>query len=282
MFPRFWLAVFWLGAAASAHAAERSAWAELADSSPFGWGLLVILAIFAAALVAHLLFLVSAGRLAPAELTATLERATAAGNYQEAWTACADRRQAHLARIVQPAIERAGQGRESVEAHLANASSRENRMLALLGRALLGVGTAAVVVGGIACIVRLAMSLPGPRGQTLALGDVAMLAAFALGIAIAAGIFGLWLPRRGRREFAVAEEWASQLLATLPYEEIVGVRIGRDFDAGSMLDEGQPIAHPTGRITVSRALTSTCPSCNSPINPTHRACPHCGKPLEWT
>jgi hypothetical protein len=282
MFPRFWLAVFWFGAAASAHAAERSAWAELADSSPIGWGLLVILAILAAALVAHLLFLLAEARLAPTELTETLARAISAGNYQEAWAACADRPQSHLARVARPALERIGQGHEPVEAHLSNAATRESRMLALLCRALLGAGAAAVIVGVVACIVRLATAAPGPRGSALALGDAAMLAAATLGIAAAAGVFGVWLRRRGRREFAAAQEWAAQLLATLPYEEIAGLRIGRDFDAGSLLDEGEPISHATGRITVSRALTSTCPSCNSPINPTHRACPHCGKPLEWT
>jgi positive regulator of sigma E activity len=282
MLPRFWLAIFWFGAAASAHAADRSAWAELADSSPVGWGLIVILAILATALATHLLFMLAEGRLAPAELTGALERTIAAGNYQEAWAACADRPQAHLARLLRPALERIGQGHEPVEAHLSNAATRERRMLALLCRALLGAGVAAVLVGMIACIVRLATTAPGPRGSALALGDTAMLAAAALGVATAAGIFGVWLLRRGRREFATAEEWAAQLLATLPYEEIAGLRIGRDFDAGSLLDGGEPIAQTTGRLTVSRALTSTCPSCNSPINPTHRACPHCGKPLEWT
>jgi hypothetical protein len=128
----------------------------------------------------------------------------------------------------------------------------------------------------------LATATPGPRGAALAAGDAAMLAAFAAGVAIAAGIFGVWSLRRGRREFAAAQERAAQMLSVLPYEEIAGLRIGRDFDAGSLLDEGEPISNATGRLVVSRALTNTCPTCNSPINPTHRACPHCGKPLEWT
>jgi biopolymer transport protein ExbB len=282
MFSRFLLAVFWLGAAIPARAAERSAWAELVDASPIGWGLLVILAILTTALVAHLLFSLAEARVAPMELSEAVQRAIAAGNYQEAWAACAQRRVAHLARILQPALERVGQGHEPVEAHLSNAASREERLLGQLQRALLGAGAAALLAGLIACVVRLVTAVPGPRGAALAAGDAALLAAFAVGIAIAAGLFGWWLPRRGEVEFARAREWAAQLLDGLPYEEIAGLRIGRDFDAGSLLDEGAPLAAATSRLTVSRTLTSRCPSCDSPINPTQSACPHCGKPLEWT
>jgi hypothetical protein len=275
-----------LAAEANAVATERSAWSTLADGSPMLWGCILVAAILTAALLAQLIFVLQKRRVDPPELIGALERANLSGNYQEAWETCNRWRQTALARILQPALERLGQGRGPVEARLAEERLGEHRHLTMLLWCLLG-GAAAVVflcLAAIACemhgVSSAAMSPQGPRVRTLALGNVAILAAFAF--AFAMPVMLAWLRLRGRAAVLLqaAEAEGLQLIANLPYEEIEGVRIGRDFNAGTILGEsGGPHSN---RLQVSKELTTLCPSCNSPINSSRNSCPHCGQLLSWS
>jgi biopolymer transport protein ExbB/TolQ len=266
--------------------AMRSPWTALADSSPTLWGCVLIAAVIAAALLAQLVFVLRRNRVAPAALVDALGRAIQSGNYQEAWETCHRRGETTLGRMLQPALERIGQGRDRVEARLAEESQREFSHLARLLWALLGTAGAAVVLcvagaaGELHSIGAAALTPNAPRSAALAWGNAAMFAAFALAVAVPAGIAWSWLREKADTLLDDAGERGLQLVAGLPYEDIEGVRIGKDFNAGTLLGDGD--LGQTGRLQVSKELTTQCPTCNGPINSSRTSCPHCGQLLAWS
>lgn len=282
-----WLAGAALAMAQSPAALERSPWSDLADATPRLWGGILIAIILTAALLAQLLFLLRKALANPPALIDALERAVAAGNYQEAWEACNRWRQTTLGRILLPALERIGQGRDAVAARLAEESRRKSTHASLQLWSLLG-GAILVVVLCLAAISATwrsvgqgALSPDAPRLAALAAGNIALLAALAAAVAVPVGVTWFWLRARARRLLQSAEAQARQLVEMLPYEEIEGVRIGRDFHAGTILGDADSLGQ-TGRLQVSKELTTQCPACNGPINPTRSACPHCGQLLSWS
>jgi hypothetical protein len=124
------------------------------------------------------------------------------------------------------------------------------------------------------------MSPNSPRALAFAAGDAAMLGALAVAVLLPAVVSWFRLRARAGRLLQAAAEQGVQLIATLPYEEIEGVRIGRDFHAGTILGESGDA--PVSRLQVSRELTTLCPSCNGPINSSRSSCPHCGQLFAWS
>jgi len=278
-----------LSAATPAFAQEttaRSPWSTLADSSPVLWGCVLIAAVIAAALLAQLVFVLRRNRVVPSALIEALGNAIQAGNYQEAWETCYHRSETTLGRMLQPALERIGQGRDRAETRLAEEGDRERRHLAWLLWALLGTAAAAAmlcVVGAwteMRSIAGAALTSSSPRAAALAWGNAAMFAAFAIAVAVPAGVAWSWLRERAELLLDDAGERGLQLLTGLPYEDIEGVRIGRDFHAGTLL--GDSDLGGTGRLQVSKELTTQCPTCNGPINSSRNSCPHCGQLLSWS
>ncbi|MGH8046062.1 MAG: hypothetical protein ACREKL_02345 [Chthoniobacterales bacterium] len=283
-----WLCATTAALAQAAPAAEaRPAWATLADGAPVLWGCVWIAVIVTAALLGHLVFVLRRSRVSPPALIETLGNAVGSGNYQEAWDTCHRHGQTSLGRMLQPALERIGQGRPAVETRLAEEELRERRHLGHLLGALPGVALVAVVICIVGAMAQLsgvggaAMSADGPRAAALAWGNAAMFAALAVAVIVPVAVAWPWL--RARADVLLREAGAQglQLVADLPYEDIEGVRIGRDFHAGTLLGGETGLAQ-TGRLQVSKELTTQCPTCNGPINSSRNSCPHCGQLLSWS
>ncbi len=266
---------------------ESPAWSSFADAAPRLWGIFLVAIILTLALLVQLSFVLRSRRIDPPALTEALERSIQAGNYQEAWEACHRWRQTLLGRMLQPALERIGQGRDAAETRIADEARREARHFQILFWCLWGglllVGTLCLV--GIdslrQAVAQGAMSPDAPRLAALATGDAALLAGLAIAVVVPAFSIGWWLRARSRLSLQAASERGRGLIAALPYEEIEGLRIGRDFHAGTIL--GEPVGlGQTGRLQVSKELTTQCPSCNGPINSSRTSCPHCGQQLAWS
>jgi hypothetical protein len=271
---------------ATASPAWTGPWAALAGSSPFLWGWTGIVTILALALLAQLLFTVRRSRFAPGSLVQALNTAIQGGNYQGAWEASVHRSDTVLGRMLQPALERLGQGRDEVEMRLAEEGRRELRRFSvqlwcLLGLAVAAGGLAAVgAVGELRSTGAAAWSADVARAPALHAGQAAVFAALALAVLVPAAVVWPWLRDRAELLLGEANEQGLQLVAGLPYEDIEGLRVGRDFDAGTIL--GDVGAGQTGRLKVSMELTTRCPSCNGAINFTRDSCPHCGQLLSWS
>jgi hypothetical protein len=188
--------------------------------------------------------------------------------------------------MLQPSLERLGQGRDEVEIRLAEEGRRELRRFSVQLWCLLGV---AIVAGGLAAVGAVAelrsaggaaWAAGAVRAPALAAGNAAVFAALGLAVLIPAAVVWPWLRDRVEILLGEANEQGLQLVAGLPYEDIEGLRIGREFDAGTIL--GDSGAGQTGRLKVSMELTTRCPSCNGPINFTRDSCPHCGQLLSWS
>ncbi len=290
--PRFVAPLVVLGAwmtpaPARAAADDASAWTQAFVAAPEIWALLTICAILTAALIAHLGYSLSLRRAAPPELRETLKHAREAGNYQEAWEACGHWPAAYLSRVLRPALERIGQGRERVELTLARRRAQESRALTTLTWCLPGIGAALPLIALVIAWARLASLLrsdhavPDARTLTLAEGDFALAAAAVFVIAATALIFWITLRGRARHMLARAGEEASSFVQDLAYDDLEGLRVGKDFDAGTLLGEDAEL-RTSGVLRVSRALTTSCPQCNAPINFSRKTCPHCGTAFEWT
>ncbi len=74
-----------------------------------------------------------------------------------------------------------------------------------------------------------------------------------------------------------ADDKLNQLIEDIPFDELGGVRIGENFEAGA----GAPASGAGRSRKVSVALTTNCPVCNGAIQPGQNPCPHCGATLEW-
>lgn len=267
-------------------AAGGSVWTTLIDSAPLMWAVVLVAIIVVFALLGQLVFVLRRNRVAPAGMVEALGAAIHSGNYQEAWEISYRRSETALGRMLQPALERIGQGRDSVETRFAEESKRERHHLAGLLWLLLGLAatTVALCVTGawleVTTVDGAALAPQASRAAALAWGNAAMFVGVAL--AVAAPVVAAWSSLRARAESLLddAGECGLQLVAGLPYEDIEGVRIGRDFHAGSMLADGK--LEQTGLLQVSRELTTQCPTCNGPINSTRSSCPHCGQLLSWT
>jgi len=294
MLPRLAWAVIslliWTASATTAQAAPAgggSVWMQGFGAAPGLWAGLTIAAILAAALVVHLGFALSERRGSPPELDAALKQAMDAGNYQEAWEACGHWPSAYLSRVLRPALERIGQGRDRVTATLARRLMVESRTTTVLTWSLLGIGVvlplAGVLVawGGLGALLRTDQAATDARALTLAEGNFTLIAAAGLGVALAALIFWLGFRRRAREVFSAVQEDAENFVKDLAYDDLEGLRIGREFDAGTLLG-GEEERHTSGLLRVSRELTSSCPQCNAPINFSQRTCPNCGTVLAWT
>ncbi|MDD5199065.1 MAG: hypothetical protein PHC88_04620 [Terrimicrobiaceae bacterium] len=273
-------------AAPATAAGERSAWVQLFSAAPATWAVLAVSAILAAALIAHLGYVLSDRNGVPRQLVEVLKHAMDAGNYQEAWETCGRWWSACLARVLQPALEKIGRGRERVEEALVLAVEKERKLAAILSWSLLGVGVGLPLLcgfagwSGLGSLFRADQTASDPRTLTLAMGELVLIAAAAFAIAATSLIFWILLRGTPGRLFDAASMEAGELVKDLAYEDLEGLRIGAEFAAGTLLGDAE--ARPSGKLRVSRELTTACPACNGPINPSRNPCPHCGVPFEWS
>lgn len=259
-------------------------WLDAVRALPWLWALVMVGGAVALAAGGQLAIALGAGGV-PAAQCAAVREAVTAGNYQGAWLACDRWGDTLLSRLLRPALERIGDGPDGVTTARQEAIRRERRRLALLSGALLVAGVALpLMVGFIAAfkvpdLARQGGVLNPLRAFTVAEGNVVLLlgAVFLIAAPATIGCVNAFWRRRRVLESANAE--AEAIFPALPYEDLAGLRIGREFAAGNLGEgEGSGVA---GQFRVSKDLTSACPQCSAPINPSLRACHQCHAALEW-
>jgi len=122
-----------------------------------------------------------------------------------------------------------------------------------------------------------ASGIGDPRGLATSIGEVLMATASGLFIAIPAFISYYVFRNLTQQVIVYADDKIGRLLEDIPYEELLGLRIGENFNAG------QPGLTPGASQSrrVSMALTTNCPVCNGAVTPGTNPCPHCGASLDW-
>jgi biopolymer transport protein ExbB len=223
-------------------------------------------------------------KVAPKALVDSLSNEIMAGNYQAAWETC-NANNNYLANVLKGALERVGRGKESVEDAVAEYSLREatsmrtrNSYLSVIGVISPMIGLLGTVIGMMKAFAVLGASGIGdPRGLATSIGEVLMATASGLFIAIPAFISYYVFRNRTQQVIVYADDKVGRLLEDIPYEELAGLRIGENFNAG------QPgmVAEASQSRRVSMALTTNCPVCNGVVTPGDSPCPHCGATLDW-
>ena len=223
-------------------------------------------------------------KMAPKPLVDSLRNDIMAGNYQGAWETCAANNN-YLANVLKGALERIGRGKEAVGDAIAEYALREattlrtrNSYLSVIGVISPMIGLLGTVIGMMKAFAVLGASGIGdPRGLATSIGEVLMATASGLFIAIPAFISYYVFRNRTQQVIVYADDQIGRLLEDIPYEELQGLRIGEDFNAG------QPGMAPDASQSrrVSMALTTNCPVCNGVVAPGVNPCPHCGATLDW-
>lgn len=222
-------------------------------------------------------------KLAPPALIAALQQNFSAGNYQEAWETC-NANNNYLANVLKAGLSRCGRGKEAVEDACAEHGLREatmlrtrNSYLSVIGVVSPMIGLLGTVIGMMGAFAVLAGSgISDPRALSGKIGEVLLATASGLFIAIPAFVSYYIFRNISQMCIVHADDVVNSLLIDLPYEELAGVQIGENFNAGTA-----NIGETGGARKVSMALTTNCPVCNGVVTPGANPCPHCGATLDW-
>jgi len=225
-------------------------------------------------------------QLAPKALVESLSSTIAAGNYQEAWEIC-HANKAYIAQVLKGALERIGRGKDAVETALIEHGLREGQVLKTKNSYLSVIGVIAPMIGLLGTVIGMmgafavlgASGVSNPRALATRIGEVLMATASGLFIAIPAFIFYYYFRNRATIVLVNADDKLNRLVEDIPYEELSGLKVGENFDAGAGAVAGGG-TQPRSR-KVSMTLTTNCPICNSAIQPGQNPCPNCGATLEW-
>lgn len=227
-----------------------------------------------------------AGKLAPKALIARLREAFSSGNYQEAWNIC-QANKCFLSNVLASGLERIGRGKDAVEFSIEETAMREATILRTNTTYLSVIGVVSPMIGltGTVWGMIKAFHTLGQNGITdpskLAgnIGEVLVATVSGLLVAIPAFIFFYILRARAQGAILFAESQVYRMLDEVPYEQLVGVRIGENFSADQA---GKLRSARSGTSQkVSRTVTTNCPSCNAPITVGTTPCPNCGTVLDW-
>jgi len=253
----------------------------------FIWVVIVIVSVVMTTFMIQLALQLRSEVLAPSALVDALRNAIEAGNYQEAWEICKSNK-VYIANVLGSTLERLGRGKEATEMSLIEHGQREsqvyktkNSYLSVIGVISPMIGLLGTVIGMMGAFAVLGSAgVSDPRALALSIGEVLMATAAGLFLAIPA--FTAYYYFRNRTAVVVldADDKLSRLMEDIPYAEIEGIHIGDSFSAGAGAPE--PAAGATQSRKVSMALTTSCPSCNGPIQAGQNPCPHCGTTLDWS
>jgi len=224
-------------------------------------------------------------KLAPPPLINSLRQLISAGNYQEAWETC-NANKNYLANVLKAGLARLGRGKEAVEDGVAEHGLREatmlrtrNSYLSVIGVVSPMIGLLGTVIGMMGAFAVLASSgISDPRALSGRIGEVLLATASGLFIAIPAFVAYYVFRNVSQMCIVHADDVVNSMLMDIPYEELSGVQIGENFNAGA----GQPAGFTAGARKVSMALTTNCPVCNGAVTPGVNPCPHCAATLDWT
>lgn len=248
------------------------------------WVCIVITSIIMVTFIIQNILTLRKEKLAPPALISSLANEINAGNYQGAWETCAANNN-YLANVLQTGLERLGRGKEAVEDGIAEAALREatnlrtrNSYLSVIGVVSPMIGLLGTVIGMMGAFATLgATGISDPRGLATSIGEVLMATASGLFIAIPAFIAYYVFRNMTQVVIVHADTKINDLLAEVPFEELSGLRIGENFDAGA----GPQSTGAAQSRRVSMALTTNCPVCNGAVTPGQNPCPHCGATLDW-
>ena len=272
--------------ATGAAAPQRNVWQTIVGSGPLG---LVIWCAILGASVAMVTFVIQniltlrTDRLAPPPLVASLQQVIAAGNYQEAWEICNANRN-YLANTLKAGLERIGRGKDVFDDALAEHGLREAQVLRTRNSYLSVIGVVSPMIGLLGTVIGMMKAftvlggsgISDPRALANSIGEVLLATASGLFIAIPAFVSYYVFRNRAQMAIVNAEDRINSLVDDVPFEELAGVRIGENFNAGT----GNFMAD-AGSRAVSMALTTNCPVCNAPVNPGQNPCQNCGATLDW-
>ncbi len=220
-------------------------------------------------------------KLAPPPLIQALQQTLNSGNYQEAWETC-NANKNYLANVLKSGLSRIGRGKDAVDSALAEHGLREatllrtrNSYLSVIGVVSPMIGLLGTVIGMMGAFAVLAGSgITDPRALSGKISEVLLATASGLFIAIPAFVAYYIFRNVSQMCIVHADDVVNTLLIDLPYNNLTGVTLGENFDAGAGAVTG-------GARKVSMALTTNCPVCNAAVAPGMNPCPSCGSTLDW-
>ena len=203
---------------------------------------------------------------------------------QEAWATCAANKN-YLANVLKAGLSRLGRGKEAVEDAVAEHGLREATMLRTRNSYLSVIGVVSPMIGLLGTVMGMmgAFAVLGSSGMkdhgALAgkIGEVLLATASGLFIAIPAFVSYYIFRNVSQMCIVHADDIVNTLIMDIPYDELAGVQIGENFDAGAPMP-----GYGGGARKVSMALTTACPVCNGAVTPGVNPCPHCAATLDWS
>jgi biopolymer transport protein ExbB len=222
-------------------------------------------------------------KLAPLPLIHSLRQLIAAGNSPEAWETC-NANNNYLSNVLRAGLSRIGRGKDAVEDGVSEHGLREatilrtrNSYLSVIGVVSPMIGLLGTVIGMMGAFAVLAGSgISDPRALSGKIGEVLLATASGLFIAIPAFVSYYIFRNLSQMCIVHADDVVNSLLIDIPYDELQGVQIGENFNAGV-----HQVGIATGARKISMSLGTNCPVCNGAVSPGVNPCPHCGATLDW-
>ena len=254
----------------------------------FIWLCIVTTSVVMVTFIIQLFITARSQNLAPKTLVDALRASILAGNFQEAWETCRANSKVYIAGVLGGALERIGRGKEATEVALIELGIRESQAFKTRNSYLSVIGVISPMIGLLGTVIGMmgAFSVLGQSGVNdmgklaLRIGEVLMATASGLFIAIPAFIFYYFFRNRITDAVVYADSEINQLVEDIPFDEVKGLRIGENFNAGDGLGGGSaPMAAPSHKVSMQ--LTTNCPVCQAAIVPGQNPCPGCGTTLDW-
>lgn len=246
------------------------------------WIAILATSVIMVTLIVQNIITMKPNKLAPPPLVESLRQTIAAGNYQEAWEIC-NQNKNYLANVLKAGLSRIGRGKEAVEDAVAEHGLREatlmrtrNSYLSVIGVVSPMIGLLGTVIGMMGAFAVLGQSgIKNPQALSASIGEVLLATASGLFIAIPAFVAYYIFRNMSQKVIVIADDVVNSLLLDIPYDELSGVQIGQNFNAGA------PGVMTGGARKVSMALTTNCPICGGGVSAGVNPCPHCGATLDW-
>ena len=225
--------------------------------------------------------------LAPKPLVQALDESLRAGNYQEAWETCRENAKVYICGVMGGALERIGRGKDATETALIELGIRESQVFKTRNSYLSVIGVIAPMIGLLGTVIGMmgafavlgSTGVSDPRKLALSIGEVLLATASGLFIAIPAFIFYYYFRNRITDATVFADSEINHLMEDIPFDEVQGLRIGENFNAGDGISQADSAAKTSHKVSMQ--LTTNCPICQSPIVSGQNPCPGCGTTLDW-
>jgi len=262
---------------------DTSVWETIKDGGPLImaiWVAIIGTSVTMVTFIIQNIMQLRKDKLAPPPLVAALEQNIQAGNYQEAWATCKANNN-YLANVLKAGLTRLGRGKDAVENACAEHGLREATMLRTRNSYLSVIGVVSPMIGLLGTVIGMigafavlgATGISNPQALAARIGEVLIATASGLFIAIPAFIAYYIFRNVSQKVIVMADDTVNSLIGDIPYEELAGVQIGENFNAGAPIQGGSR--------KVSMALTTNCPVCGGAVTPGVNPCPHCGATLDW-